>query len=54
MKYFPSTYPNFKQISFLDNILVVPLTFIERFAKNLFDDTDCVRNVARTIWVMGK
>ena len=40
--------------NFLDNILVVPLTFIERFAKDLFDDTDCVRNVARTIWVMGK
>ena len=39
---------------FLDNILVVPLTLIERFAKDLFDDSDRVRNVARTIWVMGQ
>ena len=53
------TYPDLAATAmvtekFLDNILVVPLTLIERFAKDLFDDSDRVRNVARTIWVMGQ
>ena len=52
------TYPHLADsvvsLGFLDNILVIPLSSIERFAKDLFDETDCVRNVARTIWDMGK
>lgn len=52
------TYPNLADsaisVSFLDHILVVPLSSIERLAKNSFDDVDYVSNVARTIWDLGQ
>ena len=41
-------------LGFLDNILVIPLSSIERLAKDSFDDVDYVRNVARTIWDLGQ
>lgn len=40
--------------SFLDHILVIPLSSIERLAKDSFDDVDYVSNVARTIWDLGQ
>jgi hypothetical protein len=53
------TYPHLADSAissgFLDNILVIPLSSIERLAKDYsFDDVDYVRNVARTIWDLGK
>lgn len=52
------TYPHLADSaisgSFLDHILVVPLSSIERLAKNSFDDVDYVSNVARTIWDLGQ
>ena len=52
------TYPHLADsaisVSFLDHILVVPLSSIERLAKDSFDDVDYVSNVARTIWDLGK
>lgn len=51
------TYPHLDSaisVSFLDNILVIPLSSIECLAKDSFDDVDYVRNVARTIWDLGK
>ena len=52
------TYPHLADsvvsLGFLDNILVIPLSSIERLAKDSFDDVDYVRNVARTIWDLGQ
>ena len=52
------TYPHLADgvisLGFLDNILVIPLSSIERLAKESFDDVDYVRNVARTIWDLGQ
>ena len=52
------TYPhladNAISLGFLDNILVIPLSSIERLAKDSFDGVDYVRNVARTIWDLGQ
>lgn len=52
------TYPHLADsvisLEFLDNILVIPLSSIERLAKDSFDDVDYVRNVARTIWDLGQ
>ena len=52
------TYPHLADsaisLGFLDNILVIPLSSIERLAKDSYDGVDYVRNVARTIWDLGK